>query len=97
MLLTYTYIAPIVWKAYRMAHLPYDMLPPLPDYDHLRHLAAERFPVRACITDVREARSQRPRLQHLDPMLNRSRTHLALKLMRVFCERPVPRYSQQSC
>ena len=47
-LLTYTYIAPVVWKAYRMAHLPFDMLPPLPDYDHLRNLAAERFPVSAC-------------------------------------------------
>ncbi|KAI0793789.1 P-loop containing nucleoside triphosphate hydrolase protein [Fomes fomentarius] len=64
-LLTYAYAAPVVWKAYGMPHLSFDMFPPLADYDHLRNLTVQRF-------------------AHLDPLLNRSRRHLGLKLMRVF-------------
>ena len=55
--LTYTFLAPIVWKAYRMPHLPFDMFPPLADYDHLRNLTAQRFPV----SDQRSDSEQRCR------------------------------------
>ncbi|KAI0717852.1 P-loop containing nucleoside triphosphate hydrolase protein [Cerioporus squamosus] len=64
-LLSYNFIAPIIWLAYRMPHLPFDMFPPLPDYDHLRNIVGRSFPI-------------------LDPMLNKSRRHLAFKLIRVF-------------
>ncbi|KAI0717853.1 P-loop containing nucleoside triphosphate hydrolase protein [Cerioporus squamosus] len=41
---TYTFIAPVIWRAYNMRHLPYDMLPPLPDYDHLKNIVGRTFP-----------------------------------------------------
>ncbi|RPD55442.1 P-loop containing nucleoside triphosphate hydrolase protein [Lentinus tigrinus ALCF2SS1-7] len=41
---TYTFIAPVIWNAYRMRHLPFDMLPPLPDYDHLKNIVGRSFP-----------------------------------------------------
>ena len=44
-LLTYTFLSPIVWLAYKMPHLPYDLLPPLSDFDHLRNLVGHSFPV----------------------------------------------------
>ena len=44
-LVSYSYLAPVVWLAYRMPHLPFEMFPPLSDYDHLRNLVVERFPV----------------------------------------------------
>ncbi|KAI0711801.1 P-loop containing nucleoside triphosphate hydrolase protein [Cerioporus squamosus] len=64
-LVTYHFLEPVIWLAYRMPHLPFDMFPPLPDYDHLRNIVGRSFPI-------------------LDPMLNKSRRHLALKLIRVF-------------
>ncbi len=44
-LLSYNFIAPVIWLAYRMPHLPFDMFPPLPDYDHLRNIVGRSFPV----------------------------------------------------
>ncbi|RPD55459.1 P-loop containing nucleoside triphosphate hydrolase protein [Lentinus tigrinus ALCF2SS1-7] len=41
---TYTFIAPVIWRAYSMRHLPFDMLPPLPDYDHLKNIVGRSFP-----------------------------------------------------
>ena len=38
-------MSPIVWTAYKISHLKYDMLPPLADYDHLRNLVGKSFPV----------------------------------------------------
>ncbi|RPD70679.1 P-loop containing nucleoside triphosphate hydrolase protein [Lentinus tigrinus ALCF2SS1-7] len=64
-LASYNFISPLVWLAYRMPHLPFDMFPPLPDYDHLRNIVGRSFPV-------------------LDPILNKSRRHLAFKLIKVF-------------
>ncbi|TFK79744.1 P-loop containing nucleoside triphosphate hydrolase protein [Polyporus arcularius HHB13444] len=44
-LLSYNFIAPVIWLAYRMPHLPFDMFPPLPDYDHLRNIVGRSFPI----------------------------------------------------
>ncbi|RPD55478.1 P-loop containing nucleoside triphosphate hydrolase protein [Lentinus tigrinus ALCF2SS1-6] len=41
---TYTFISPTVWRAYNMRHLPFDMLPSLPDYDHLKNIVGRSFP-----------------------------------------------------
>ncbi|KAI0746563.1 P-loop containing nucleoside triphosphate hydrolase protein [Daedaleopsis nitida] len=43
-LLTYTFIAPIVWLAYRIPHLPFDQFPPLADYDRLKNMSGYSFP-----------------------------------------------------
>ncbi|KAH9918376.1 P-loop containing nucleoside triphosphate hydrolase protein [Epithele typhae] len=50
-LLTYGFMSTIVWTAYRMPHLPYDRLPELSDFDHLRNLIGSSFPV--CLRPVR--------------------------------------------
>ena len=44
-LITYSFLSPIVWMAYRMPHIPYDELPPLSDVNRLRSLALQAFPV----------------------------------------------------
>ena len=86
-LLTYTFMSPIVWIAYKMPHLPFDLLPPLSDFDHLRNLVGDSFPVRfflstggAVFVNCDDLR------QSLDPMVNKAKTHLAIKLIRVFCQ-----------
>ncbi|EJF59658.1 P-loop containing nucleoside triphosphate hydrolase protein [Dichomitus squalens LYAD-421 SS1] len=43
-LLTFTFMAPIVWTAYKISHYKYEMLPPLADYDHLKSLVGKSFP-----------------------------------------------------
>ncbi|KAI0068112.1 P-loop containing nucleoside triphosphate hydrolase protein [Artomyces pyxidatus] len=40
---TYTFMDPIVFMGYRMRHLPFDLLPPLADYDHAKNLAGKSF------------------------------------------------------
>ncbi|KZV74802.1 P-loop containing nucleoside triphosphate hydrolase protein [Peniophora sp. CONT] len=37
---TFTYLQPIISLAYRVPHLPFDLLPPLADYDHARVLVS---------------------------------------------------------
>ena len=44
--LTYTWIEPTIWKAYRVEHLPASELPPMCDYDEVKHLVARSYPVR---------------------------------------------------
>ena len=44
-LLTYAFLSPVVWLAYRIPHLAYDMLPVMSDFDHLRNLVSHSFPV----------------------------------------------------
>ncbi|VDB87410.1 unnamed protein product [Peniophora sp. CBMAI 1063] len=39
-----SYCDPLVWKAYRSGHLPYEEFPPLPDYDQTGHLVERSFP-----------------------------------------------------
>lgn len=46
-LMTYTFLDPIVWLAYRIPHLSHDQLPPLSDYDYAKYLKKQSFPVRA--------------------------------------------------
>ena len=41
----YTWLDPIVFKAYRVPHLPREELPPLADYDYSRNLKKKSFPV----------------------------------------------------
>ncbi|KAI0758967.1 P-loop containing nucleoside triphosphate hydrolase protein [Fomes fomentarius] len=64
-LLSFTFLSPVLWLAYQMPHLPFNLFPPLADYDHMRNLAHQRFP-------------------RLDPLQNRSRRHISLKLIQVF-------------
>ncbi|KAI0711031.1 P-loop containing nucleoside triphosphate hydrolase protein [Cerioporus squamosus] len=44
-LVTYAFLETIVWQASRMAHFPFDNLPPLADYDHTEYLVERSFPV----------------------------------------------------
>ena len=79
-------MSPIVWTAYKISHLKYDMLPPLADYDHLRNLVGKSFPVSSLsITALNDYVLICSFAQRLDPTLNNSRRHLAFKLIRVFC------------
>ncbi|KAI0357911.1 P-loop containing nucleoside triphosphate hydrolase protein [Trametes cingulata] len=43
-LFTFWHVEPIIWLAWRLPRLTYDMLPPLPDYDHLKNLVGRTFP-----------------------------------------------------
>ena len=91
-LASYTFISPIVWLAYRMPHLPFDMFPPLPDYDHLRNIVGRSFPVSR--SSVMKVLTYSLLHQILDPILNRSRRHLAFKLIKVFRMYTVPTPAQ---
>ncbi|KAL7284501.1 hypothetical protein ACG7TL_001792 [Trametes sanguinea] len=61
--LFYTYLDRFIWRARRLSHITYDLLPPLPDHDHLKHLANRAFP----ILDPIQSKSQR----HLGLLLTR--------------------------
>ena len=41
--MTYTFLDPIVFLAYRVPHLSHDMLPPLADYDYTKNLVRRSF------------------------------------------------------
>ncbi|KAI0365037.1 P-loop containing nucleoside triphosphate hydrolase protein [Pilatotrama ljubarskyi] len=43
-LLIYLYMEPTIWLAWRLPRLTFDMLSPLPDYDHLKNLVGRTFP-----------------------------------------------------
>ncbi|EIW53706.1 multidrug resistance-associated ABC transporter [Trametes versicolor FP-101664 SS1] len=42
--LSYGFVESIVWRAWRIPRLTYEMLPPLPEYDYLTHLRQKSFP-----------------------------------------------------
>ncbi|KAM5539772.1 hypothetical protein V8D89_006585 [Ganoderma adspersum] len=42
---SFTFLGPIIWTAWKLPHFTYDMLPPLADYDHLRNLVGQSFPL----------------------------------------------------
>jgi hypothetical protein len=44
-MMLYTFLDPIVFKAYRVPHLSHDMLPPLTDYDYTKNLVRRSFKV----------------------------------------------------
>ena len=44
--LTYVWLDPTIWHAYRVKHLPHDELPPLCDYDEAKNLIKRAYPVR---------------------------------------------------
>ncbi|KAJ6466832.1 multidrug resistance-associated ABC transporter [Mycena sanguinolenta] len=43
-LVLYFFLDQVVFLAYRLPHLPLEMLPPLADYDHAQHLQTRGFP-----------------------------------------------------
>ena len=43
-MLTYTFLDQIIWKAYKVPHLPYEQLPPQADYDYATNLVKRAFP-----------------------------------------------------
>jgi hypothetical protein len=45
-LILFQFLDPLVFKAYKVEHLPYDELPPLADYDYVQFLKEKRFKVR---------------------------------------------------
>jgi hypothetical protein len=44
-LVLYTFLDPIIFEAYKVAHLPHDRLPPLADYDRAKRLKEISFRV----------------------------------------------------
>jgi hypothetical protein len=42
-MMTYIFLDPIVFLAYRVPHLAHDMLPPLADYDYTKNLVKRSF------------------------------------------------------
>ncbi len=46
-LVTYGFVENFIWKASRMTHCPFDMLPPLADYDGTDYLVKRSFRVRS--------------------------------------------------
>ncbi|KAI0711030.1 hypothetical protein C8T65DRAFT_739602 [Cerioporus squamosus] len=40
----YAFLDSIIWKAYKVPHLPLDELPPIADYDHAKNLVKRAFP-----------------------------------------------------
>jgi hypothetical protein len=49
-MMTYIFLDPIVFLAYRVPHLSHDMLPPLADYDYTKNLVKRSFKVRTYIS-----------------------------------------------
>lgn len=45
-MILFTWLDPIIFKAYRVPHLPQEELPPLADHDYSRNLQKKSFPVR---------------------------------------------------
>jgi hypothetical protein len=45
-LVLYFFLDHVIFLAYRLPHLPHEMLPPLADYDYAQHLQTRSFPVR---------------------------------------------------
>ncbi|KAI8972403.1 P-loop containing nucleoside triphosphate hydrolase protein [Trametes punicea] len=43
-LVFYGFLEFLVWRLYRLSRVTSDMLPPLPDYEHLKHLVGRSFP-----------------------------------------------------
>ncbi|TBU53541.1 hypothetical protein BD310DRAFT_937787 [Dichomitus squalens] len=41
----FSWLDNIIWKAYKVPHLPYEELPPIADYDRAKHLVARAFPI----------------------------------------------------
>jgi hypothetical protein len=51
--MTYTFLDPIVFLAYRVPRLSNDMLPPLSDYDYTKNLVRRSFKVRTLLKPLR--------------------------------------------
>ena len=51
-LILFQFLDPLVFKAYKVEHLPYDELPPLADYDYVQFLREKRFKVRDSFTTL---------------------------------------------
>ncbi|KAJ7123848.1 P-loop containing nucleoside triphosphate hydrolase protein [Mycena crocata] len=43
-LILFSFLDPIIWLAYKLPHLPYDLLPPLADTDYSENLKTRAFP-----------------------------------------------------
>lgn len=43
--LSYSFLDPMIWLAYRIPHLSRDQLPPLCDYDRAKNLIKRSYPV----------------------------------------------------
>ncbi|KAJ7455115.1 hypothetical protein FB451DRAFT_1516746 [Mycena latifolia] len=43
-LIIFSFLDPVVWTAYKLPHLPYDLLPPLADTDYSENLKKRGFP-----------------------------------------------------
>ena len=43
--LFYVFLDPMVWRAYRIPHLPHNQLPPLCDYDAVKYLIKKEYKV----------------------------------------------------
>lgn len=80
----YTYLDPVISLGYRVSHLQFDQLPPLPDSDECKNLINIAFPV--CLhVDVGDFLAD-SRLKHLDVYQGAKRRHLFFGLMRVLRE-----------
>ena len=44
-LILFQFLDPLIFKAYKVKHLPYDELPPLADYDYVQLLKEKQFKV----------------------------------------------------
>ncbi|EIW53710.1 P-loop containing nucleoside triphosphate hydrolase protein [Trametes versicolor FP-101664 SS1] len=54
-ILSYSFVESVVWKAWSVPRLTYEMLPPLPEYDYLTNLKRKSFPY----LDPLQAKSRR--------------------------------------
>ncbi|KAE9395907.1 P-loop containing nucleoside triphosphate hydrolase protein [Gymnopus androsaceus JB14] len=71
-LITYAFLDPLVFAAYRVAHLSFDKLPPLNDHDAAEHLKGTKFQGKIASRD------------HLDLFSGAPKRHLFFGFMRIF-------------
>lgn len=45
----WSFLDPVVWRAYRLPHLSHDQLPPLADYDEAHYLTEKHYEVRGAV------------------------------------------------
>ena len=78
----WSFLDPVIWRAYKLPHLPHDQLPPLADYDEAHYLTEKHYEV--CPSVVRTHNSHLPFISKLlDPLKGAKSGSMVLALIKV--------------
>ena len=83
-LVLFQFLDPLIFKAYKVKHLPYDELPPLADYGYVQFLKEKRFEVIISFLTFIKPIGLNNESQHLDPFSGAPKRHIFFNLLRAF-------------